>query len=99
MTAALNVRFRDIKFALPFILQIWMFASPVFYPMEILSPSAMRILRFNPMTGIISGFRSAIFGTPFDWPLIGTAAIVTLLLLVLGVLVFKRMEDSFADHI
>lgn len=99
MTAALNVRFRDIKFALPFILQIWMFASPVFYPMEILSPGAMRILRFNPLTGIISGFRSAIFGMPFDWPLIGTAAIVTVLLLVLGILVFKRMEDSFADYI
>lgn len=99
MTAALNVRFRDIKFALPFILQIWMFASPVFYPMEILSPGAMRILRFNPMTGIISGFRSAIFGSPFDWTLIGTAAMVTLLMLALGVLVFKRMEDSFADHI
>jgi lipopolysaccharide transport system permease protein len=99
MTAALNVRFRDIKFALPFVLQIWMFASPIFYPMEILSPGAMRILRFNPMTGIVSGFRSAIFGSPFDWPLIGTAAVVTGLLLVISVLVFKRMEDSFADYI
>jgi len=99
MTAALNVRFRDIKFALPFILQIWMFSSPIFYPMEILSPGALRILKYNPLTGIVSGFRSAIFGAPFDWDLVGISAIVTLLLLVLSIVVFKKMEDSFADYI
>jgi lipopolysaccharide transport system permease protein len=99
MTAALNVRFRDIKFALPFLLQIWMFSSPVFYPMEILSPGAMRILKYNPLTGIVSGFRSAIFGSPIDWTLVGISTVVTLLLLALSIVVFKRMEDSFADHI
>ena len=99
MTAALNVRFRDIKFALPFILQIWMFSSPIFYPMEILSPGALRILKYNPLTGIVSGFRSAIFGAPFDWNLVAISAVVTLALLVLSIVVFKRMEDSFADYI
>lgn len=99
LTAALNVRFRDIKFALPFALQIWMFASPIFYPIDILGTRARWLLSFNPVTGIVSGFRSAIFGTPFDWPLIGTAAGMTVLLLLLSLLVFKKMEDSFADFI
>ena len=99
LTAALNVRFRDIKFALPFALQIWMFSSPIFYPINILSERARMLLSFNPMSGIISGFRSAIFGTPFDWPLIGTAAAMTVLWLAISILVFKKMEDSFADYI
>jgi len=99
ITAALNVRFRDVKFALPFALQIWMFASPIFYPVDILSPRIKLALSFNPMTGIVSGFRSAIFGQPFDWPLIGTAAAMTVVIAVFSVLVFKRMESSFADYI
>ena len=99
LAGALNVRFRDIKFALPFALQIWMFASPIFYPIDILGIRARALLSFNPVTGIVSGFRSAIFGMPFDWPLIGTAALMTMLVLVISVLVFKKMEDSFADYI
>ena len=99
LTAALNVRFRDIKFALPFALQIWMFASPIFYPIDILGTRARALLSLNPVTGIVSGFRSAIFGSPFDWPLIGTGAVVTVVLLIVSVLVFKKMEDSFADYI
>src|SRR5262249_38660808 len=99
LTAALNVRFRDIKFALPFALQIWMFASPVFYPIDILGARTKLLLSFNPMTGIISGFRTAVFGLPFDWTVIGTAAVMTVVLLIFSLLVFKRMEDSFADYI
>lgn len=99
LTAALNVRFRDIKFALPFLLQIWMFSSPVFYPIEILSPGARSVLQFNPLSGIVSGFRSAIFDAPFDWRLIAEAGVITVVLLIISLLVFKIMEDSFADHI
>ena len=99
MMAALNVRFRDVKFALPFALQIWMFASPVFYPIEILSDRARQVLSFNPMNGILSGFRSALFGLPFDRQLISISVVVTLVVLAAGSLVFTRMEDDFADVI
>ncbi|HEV7700285.1 MAG TPA: ABC transporter permease [Pyrinomonadaceae bacterium] len=99
LTSALNVQFRDVKFALPFALQIWMFSSPIFYPTDILSDSAKRLISFNPMTGILSGFRSALFDQPFDWSLIWKAVAGTTLILLVSILVFKHMEDDFADVI
>lgn len=99
LASALNVRFRDVKFALPFLLQIWMFASPVFYPAEILTGKLKLLLSFNPLTGILEGFRSALFGTEFDWVVIGISAAITLLLFFVGLTVFKTMEDDFADLI
>ncbi|MBS1795771.1 MAG: ABC transporter permease [Acidobacteria bacterium] len=97
--AALNVRFRDVKFALPFALQVWMFMSPIFYPPGILSEKARFVLSFNPLTGILQGFRAALFGERFDWPVIGIAAVVIAFLSALALFVFKRMEDDFADLI
>ena len=97
--AALNVRFRDVKFALPFALQIWMFTSPVFYPLDILSPKARFLLVFNPLTGILQGFRASLFGEKFDWFAIGIAAAMTIILTAVSLFVFKRMEDDFADLI
>ena len=97
--SALNVRFRDVKFALPFALQVWMFASPIFYPPEILSEKARFLLSFNPLTGILQGFRAALFAAPFDWPAIGISAVLIIVLMLLSLFVFKRMEDDFADLI
>ncbi len=97
--SALNVRFRDVKFALPFALQVWMFASPIFYPPEILSEKARFVLAFNPLTGILQGFRAALFGGNFDWFAIGVAAAMTVGLMLVSLFVFKRMEDDFADLI
>lgn len=97
--SALNVRFRDVKFALPFALQVWMFASPVFYPPEILSEKARFALAFNPLTGILHGFRAALFGERFDWLMIGISAAVMIALTLVSLFVFKRMEDDFADLI
>ncbi len=97
--SALNVRFRDVKFALPFALQVWMFASPVFYPPEILSEKARFVLAFNPLTGILQGFRASLFGESYDWLTIGISAAMTVVLMVLSLFVFKRMEDDFADLI
>lgn len=97
--AALNVRFRDVKFALPFGLQVWMFASPIFYATDILSEKARFVLSFNPLTGILHGFRTALFGGAFDWTSIGVAAVITVLLSIVALFVFKRMEDDFADLI
>jgi lipopolysaccharide transport system permease protein len=97
--SALNVRFRDVKFALPFLLQVWMIASPVFYPTNLLSEKWRLAFAINPLTGILDGFRSALFGSPFDWPVIGVSCISLIVLMFISVLVFKSMEDSFADLI
>ena len=97
--SALNVRFRDVKFALPFALQVWMFASPIFYPPEILSEKARFVLAFNPLTGILQGFRASLFGEAFDWLTIGISVAMTVFLMLVSLFVFKRMEDDFADMI
>ncbi len=97
--SALNVRFRDVKFALPFGLQVWMFASPIFYPPEILSERARFVLAFNPLTGILQGFRAALFGEKFDWFAIGVSTAMIVVIASLSLFVFKRMEDDFADLI
>ncbi len=97
--AALNVRFRDVKFALPFILQVWMFISPIFYPLDILPEKARLIFVFNPLTGILHGFRASLFGEKFDWFVIGVAVTMTLVIMIVSIFVFKQMEDDFADLI
>ena len=95
--SALNVRFRDVQFALPFFLQVWMIASPVFYPVSILPQKYRLIFAINPLTGILDGFRSSLFGTPFEWPLIGISAASVITIAFLSIFVFKWMEDDFAD--
>ena len=97
--SALNVRFRDVKFALPFLLQVWMIASPIFYPASLLSEKWRLVFAINPLTGIIEGFRSSLFGAPFDWPVIAVSAASLFVLTLISLFVFKSMEDSFADLI
>lgn len=99
LLSALNVRFRDVKFAVPFFLQVWMIASPVFYPASMISEKWRLIFAINPMVGILEGFRSAIFNKPFDWPLIGVSVISLLLIAAVAVVIFRSMEDDFADVI
>jgi lipopolysaccharide transport system permease protein len=97
--SALNVRFRDVKFALPFALQVWMLSSPIFYPANILSEKWRLVFALNPLTGILEGFRAALFGTRLDWTIIGISAASIVILLVVSLFVFKQMEDDFADLI
>lgn len=97
LLSALNVRFRDVKFAVPFALQVWMIASPIFYPASLVSEKWRLAFALNPLTGIIDGFRSSLFGLPFDWPVIGVSCVSILVCLIVSVSVFKRMEDDFAD--
>lgn len=99
LLSALNVRFRDVKFALPFLLQIWMFISPLFYPTSILPESVRMIFSFNPLTGILHGLRASLFNQEFDLQLIAISVGMTLLISIVSLLVFKKMEDSFADLI
>jgi lipopolysaccharide transport system permease protein len=97
--SALNVRFRDVKFALPFLLQVWMITSPIFYPSNLLSEKWKLVFAINPLTGILDGFRSSLFGAPFDWAVIGVSCVSLIVLMVISLFVFKTMEDQFADLI
>jgi lipopolysaccharide transport system permease protein len=95
--SALNVKYRDVGIALPVLIQLWMFISPVVYPVTLVPEGWRRLYSLNPLAGIIGGFRSALFGRDFDWPALASAAAVTLALLVYSVFAFKRMEKTFAD--
>ncbi|HEX6626060.1 MAG TPA: ABC transporter permease, partial [Pyrinomonadaceae bacterium] len=99
LVSALTVKYRDLRHALPFVIQFLMFASPVIYPPSIVPESWRWLLVANPLAGILEGFRSALTGRPFDWPAIAVAALATTALLVVSVYVFRRTEDTFADVI
>jgi lipopolysaccharide transport system permease protein len=98
-TSAINVKYRDVRYALPFAIQILMFLTPVIYPVSFLPERWRWVLRLNPLSGIIEGFRDAIFGRPFNWNGIAISAAITLILLVGAAYVFRRMEGEFADVI
>ncbi len=97
--SALNVKYRDIRHALPFLIQLGLFISPIIYPPTIVPEKWRWLLLFNPMTGIIEGYRSAIFGRSFDWLALGISALITIAILFYATFMFKRMEKSFADII
>lgn len=98
-SAALNVKYRDVRYALPFLIQLWLFASPVIYPLSLIPAKWRLILLLNPMTGFIEGFRSSLFGRAFDISAIATGVVVTLVVLLIAVFTFRRIEDTFADVI
>ena len=95
--SALNVKYRDIRHALPFLMQLWMFVSPIIYPVSMLPAKWRWVLALNPLTGIIAGFRAALFNRAFDWTALGISIGITLALLVYSAFSFRRMERSFAD--
>ena len=97
--SALNVKYRDIRFALPFLIQLWMFVSPVIYPASLLPEQYRWLLWLNPMTGIIEGYRSSLFGLPFDWVALAISLAMTACLWVYASYSFRRMERTFADII
>jgi lipopolysaccharide transport system permease protein len=95
--SALNVKYRDIRYALPFCIQLWMFASPIIYPVTLVPQQWRWVLQLNPMVGVIDGYRAAIFGRAFDWKGLAIATVITLSVLVYSAYHFRRMEKSFAD--
>ena len=97
--SALNVKYRDVRFALPFLIQLWLFVSSVILPSSSVPEKYRWILMLNPMSAIIEGYRSALFGLPFDWPAIGLAAVITIFVLLYAIYSFGRVERSFADII
>ena len=95
--SALNVKYRDIRYAIPFLIQLWMFVSPVIYPASMLPPKWRWALALNPLTGIIENFRVAVFGGRFNWNTLAVSTTITLLALVGSAYSFRRMEKTFAD--
>lgn len=98
-TSALNVRYRDVRYALPFLLQIWMYVTPVIYPVTFIPQQFRWLLDINPLSGIIEGFRDAFFGKPLQWSTLGIAATSTMGLLFCGAYSFRRMERQLVDII
>jgi lipopolysaccharide transport system permease protein len=98
--SALNVRYRDVAHIIPFFAQIWMFASPVVYPVSLV-PERWRLLYgLNPMAGVIDGFRWALLGTASpDFRVVSASAAAMLGLLLVGIVSFRNMERTFADVI
>src|SRR5256885_6202971 len=97
-TSALNVKYRDIRYALPFVIQLWMFASPIIYPASLMPQKWRWVLWINPLTGIIEGYRAALLGrTPFNWTSLGISSVITVGILVYSAYSFRRMERTFAD--
>jgi lipopolysaccharide transport system permease protein len=96
--SALNVEYRDIRYAIPFLIQLWMFVSPVIYPVSLVSEKYQWLLALNPMGGIIKAFRASLLGhMPIDWFLLSISTAMVVVLFCSGIYYFRRMEKTFAD--
>lgn len=97
--AGLNVKYRDVRFILPFLTQFWMFATPVAYPSSMLHEPWRTIFGLNPMVGVVEGFRWALLNTNPPGPMIALSTFVTIVTLTLGAYHFRKMEKTFADQV
>jgi lipopolysaccharide transport system permease protein len=98
--AALNVKYRDVRYTLTFLIQLWMFATPVAYPSSLVPERWRPLLGINPMSGVVEGFRWALFGTgrvPDKMLLVST--VISIVALIFGLFYFRRVERTFADVI
>lgn len=95
--AALNVRYRDIQHVIPFLVQIWLFASPVAYSGHMLPRKWQLVYAINPMVGVVEGFRWAMLGSPIALSTISISTLAALIMLTIGIAYFRREESEFAD--
>jgi len=99
LLSALNVYYRDFSYAMQFILQVWMFGSPVVYASSLVPERYQLLYGLNPMVGVIDGFRWALLGGPVPTTAIAESVAIAVLILVTGAIVFRRIERNFADVI
>jgi lipopolysaccharide transport system permease protein len=99
LTSALNVRYRDIKYALPFLIQLLLFLTPVIYPTTLIPQRFRWVAALNPLSGIVNGFRGCVLGQMPDLAMTGISLGATLLVLGVGIAYFRKTEDYFADII
>ena len=98
--AAINAQYRDIRYTLQFLVQFWMFASPVVYPVSMIPEKYHLIYAINPMAGVIEGFRSVLLGTTaFPIQMVLVSTVVSIIIFIIGALYFKQTERIFADVI
>jgi lipopolysaccharide transport system permease protein len=97
--SALNVSFRDVKYVVPFLIQMGIFVTPVIYPIRYVPARFRLLVGLNPMTGVVLGFRHALLGSPAEWNVIGISIVMSIVLFFAGLLIFRRMERRFADII
>jgi lipopolysaccharide transport system permease protein len=97
--SAINVKYRDVRYALPFVMQTWLFVSPVIYSSSLVPPEWRWVIIINPMSGLIEGFRSALFGHSFFWTGLAYSTFATFAWLLGSAVAFRRMESSFAEVI
>jgi lipopolysaccharide transport system permease protein len=96
--SALNVQFRDVRYVVPFLGQVWMFATPIAYPTSLLNESWRLVYALNPMVGVVEGVRwSALGSGEAQWGVFAVSTLVATALLVSGAFFFRRVERSFAD--
>jgi lipopolysaccharide transport system permease protein len=96
--SALNVKYRDVRYVVPFLVQVWMFATPIAYPSSLLSEPWRTLFGLNPMTGVVEGMRWCLLDAKTaPGPVVAVSACVALAVLVSGAFVFRRMERTFAD--
>jgi lipopolysaccharide transport system permease protein len=99
--AAWHVKYRDVRYLIPFLIQFWMFATPIIYPSSMVPEQYRLLFALNPLTGIIEGYRVALLGelngARFDWTALGISALLTLAVLVYAAYDFRRLESHFAD--
>lgn len=99
LLSALNVAYRDFRYVIPFLIQLWLFATPVVYPASLVPERWQWLLYLNPMAGLIEGFRSAFLARPFDLFGIAISTAVALMIFFIGAFYFEKVERRFADII
>ncbi len=100
LVAAVNVRYRDVKYVLPFLIQIWLFATPIIYPITMIPARFRPILALNPCWGMVDGFRACLFpGRVVDFRLLAASVAVSVAIFVGGTYYFRKTERGFADVI
>ena len=97
--AALNVAYRDFRYVIPFLVQFWLFATPVIYPASLVPEKWRWLINLNPMAGLITGIRSSLLNLPLSWTDILISGTMSIGLFVIGIFYFKKMERRFADII
>jgi lipopolysaccharide transport system permease protein len=96
--SAMNVQFRDVQYVIPFLTQLWLFATPIAYPSSLLPERWRVVYALNPMVGVVEGFRWALLGTDtVPGPMITVSTLIALVLIISGAFYFRRMEKTFAD--
>jgi len=98
--SAMNVKYRDIKYTIPFLIQLWLFLTPVIYPTSMLPERFRWLMALNPMAGVVEAHRAAILGNkPINWEFLAISSGIAIFIFITGAFYFKRMERSFADVI